>query len=73
MMQAPARNKYCVHCPGWILPLYTRVGPYEGYDLDGLDDPTCTEHICDDLETARAVRDELLKIRPKECIVCNFE
>lgn len=70
---AGACPKYCMHCPGWVHPLYTRVGLYDVYDLKGLDEPACTECICDDLEVARARRDELLRSRPKEQIVCNFE
>ncbi|MCQ2397624.1 MAG: hypothetical protein MJ106_08010 [Lentisphaeria bacterium] len=70
---AGACPKYCMHCPGWCLPLYTRVGLYDVYDLKGLDEPACEEFISDDIEIARARRDELLKSRPKECVVCNFE
>ena len=31
--------KYCLHCPGWTMPLYRKAGLYPVYDLMGLDNP----------------------------------
>ena len=65
--------KYCLHCPGWSLPLYRRAGFYSCYDLKGLQTPACTEYVSDDLDTARARREELLRRCPPENLRWNFD
>ena len=37
--------KYCLHCPGWTIPLYQKAGLTEEYNLVALDDPRCVETI----------------------------
>lgn len=70
---AGACPKYCLHCPGWVLGVYTRAGLYDVYNLEGLDKPKCTEYIYADIEKARAKYRELQKTTPPECLVTNFE
>ena len=70
---AGASPKYCLHCPGWTAPLYRKAGLYQVYDLMGLDNPQCCEWIYDDIELARKKQTELLKTRPKDQILVNFE
>ena len=65
--------KYCLHCPGWSLPLYRRAGFYACNDLKGLQTPACTEYVSDDLATARARRAELLRRCPAGNIRWNFD
>lgn len=36
-------EKYCLHCPGWEIPLLTRCGIYIVYDLDSLHSGNCRE------------------------------
>ena len=70
---AGACKKYCLHCPGWTKPLYTKAGLYQIYDLMGLDNPACVEWISDDLPTIQAKFRELLQTRPREDFIINFE
>ena len=43
--------EYCNHCPGWILPLMTKVGYYAVYNLIGRDVPRCEMYVYRDRET----------------------
>ncbi|MBQ7650339.1 MAG: hypothetical protein IJS15_05225 [Victivallales bacterium] len=70
---AGACPKYCMHCPGWTQPLYTKAGLFQIYDLMGLDNPQCCEWIFDDLEAARAKYRKLLEDHKKEDLIINFE
>jgi len=47
-------EKYCLHCPGWELPLLTRCGLYCVYDMMGLHNPQCQEFVCERREDAEA-------------------
>lgn len=51
-------REYCYHCPGWVLPLMSKVGYYYIDDLIALDMPRCQSTICEHIEDAR----EQLKI-----------
>ena len=37
--------KYCLHCPGWVIPLIEKVGFTCEYNLVALDDPRCVATI----------------------------
>lgn len=52
---------YCYHCPGWVLPLMSKVGYYYVYDLISLDMPRCQTTICEHIEDARAQLKLVLK------------
>ncbi|MDD5729497.1 MAG: hypothetical protein PHV59_13135 [Victivallales bacterium] len=34
-------RKYCLHCPGWVLPLLGKCGYYAVYNVIALDKPQC--------------------------------
>lgn len=70
---AGASPKYCLHCPGWTMPLYRKAGLYQVYDLNEPDVPQCTEWIYDDRAEAERKLRELRAVYPKERILCNFE
>lgn len=36
----PCRS-YCEHCPGWVMPLFTKSGFYAVYDINGRTEPNC--------------------------------
>lgn len=40
-------EKYCLHCPGWEIPLLTRCGIYVVYDLNSLHSDKCREFKCE--------------------------
>jgi len=65
-------QKYCLHCPGWTIPLYTKAGLYQVYDIMGLDNPQCCEWLYDEIEPARAKYCELLKTRSVDQLQTNF-
>lgn len=64
--------EYCLHCPGWTIPLYKKAGLYQIYDLIGLDAPRCIEFIYDSLPRAQKKFEELSKTRPKSLLKKNF-
>ena len=66
-------RKYCLHCPGWTIPIYTQAGLYQVYDTMGLEKAQCQEWIYDVKELAVAKYKELLKTCPKENIVISFD
>lgn len=70
---AGACPKYCLHCPGWTLPLYRQAGLFQIYDLMGLENPQCCEYIFDDLSTAEHRYRELAKTRNLQNLRINFE
>ena len=65
---------YCRHCPGWVLPLFTRCGYYCVYDLVGLDIPRCQQSVFRNQADAAAYRDKVLKRHPghPELVESNF-
>ena len=65
--------KYCLHCSGWTIPLYTKAGLYVVSDTMGLLTPKCREWIYEDKALAAAKYKELLKTCPKEQLSINFE
>ena len=69
---AGACPKYCLHCPGWTMPLYTKAGLFQIFDLMGLDNPQCVEYIYDDKELALAKYNELIATRELGMILKNF-
>lgn len=52
---------YCLHCPGWCLPLMTKCGFYEVYDIIGFNDPRCRSIHTEDREKAEAIRRKWLE------------
>ena len=38
-------EKYCMHCPGWVIPIFTKTGFYCVYDLMGLRKPSCSMNV----------------------------
>ncbi|MBQ9503002.1 MAG: hypothetical protein IJU70_12670 [Lentisphaeria bacterium] len=69
---AGACEKYCLHCPGWTLPLYSKAGLFQVYDLVSLNEPRCCEWIYERKEKAEMKYGELLKIRPESMLRKNF-
>ncbi len=53
-------EKYCLHCPGWEIPLLTRCGLYVVYDLMGLRNPECREFKTESREAAEEFRQKIL-------------
>ena len=69
---AGACAKYCLHCPGWTMPLYQKAGLYQVYDLMGLDNPQCCEWIYDDKKLALTKYFELKEKTPEDQLFINF-
>ena len=53
-------GKYCLHCPGWVLPLMTKCGFYSVASIIGLDAPRCRFFETESLEKAQAIIAELI-------------
>ncbi|MCI5779578.1 MAG: hypothetical protein MR051_07190 [Lentisphaeria bacterium] len=66
-------RKYCLHCPGWVQPVYARAGLFEIYDVGDLEQPRCTEWIYDDREAAREKYRALAKTISPERLFISFE
>ncbi|MFA6815017.1 MAG: hypothetical protein WCS73_01825 [Lentisphaeria bacterium] len=69
---AGASPLYCNHCPGWVLPLYTKAGLYNVYDKMGQTNPQCCEYVYDDLKLAKEKYDQLSKTKPSDEILKNW-
>ena len=67
-------RKYCRHCPGWGMPLYTKAGYYYVYNLVDEMVPECYEYATEDKETAEALHRKLLAdgVSP-DLIVTNLD
>ncbi len=69
---ASASPRYCLHCPGWTLPVYTAAGLYMVYDLMEPDQPHCESWLYDDPQRALAKYRELCKKIPAQRIKTNL-
>ena len=47
--------KYCLHCPGWVLPVMTRCGFYCVFDVIGVDVPECGSFQTESREKAENI------------------
>ena len=66
-------EKYCQHCPGWVLPLFTASGFYCVYNVIGLLTPRCEIKVFTDREKAEECKADLLASNvPAECIFDNL-
>ena len=70
---AGACSKYCLHCPGWLLPLAKKAGIKMIYDMMEPDQPHCRSWAFDDPDKAREKYEELIKSIPAEQLRKNFE
>ena len=53
-------RKYCLHCPGWVIPLMTKCGFYYIDNVIGLDVPECRSYQTESREKAEAIVRELI-------------
>ncbi len=67
-------EKYCDHCPGWVLPLIAKTGHWCICDLIDRKIPACEKWIFRNLEDARRHWDALLAAgQPPEMLSNNFD
>ena len=52
-------EKYCLHCPGWVMPLATKCGFYFIKYLRGLDTAECYSAFSEDREKIEALKAEV--------------
>ena len=69
---ASASPHYCLHCPGWSLPVNTAAGLYEVYDLMEPDVPHCESWLYDDPKRALAKYRKLLETVPASRLRTNL-
>ena len=66
-------EKYCDHCSGWSIPLYTKCGIYYVQNMMGRTIPSCTSVRTCSKEIAEKTRTEFLKSGvPEELINSNL-
>ena len=53
-------EKYCLHCPGWVIPIFTKTGFYCVYDLVDLRKPTCSMNVFAIREEAEDFKRQLI-------------
>ena len=69
----PCRH-YCDHCPGWVLPLFTKCGFYCVYDIMDYAKPCCDSCITESREKAEEwLKNQLAKGADPECIKHNLD
>ncbi len=66
-------EKYCDHCPGWVLPLMTRAGFYAVYNLIDRKEPRCEMFVYTDRTRAEAKAAELRAQYSSDLILTNFD
>lgn len=64
--------RYCEHCPGWVLPVYSKAGLFIIYDVMEHDQPHCHAWILDQLGCAQAKLKEVHQARPDAKLLTNF-
>ena len=65
-------RKYCLHCPGWTMPLYRKAGLFQIFAVMGLEDPRCCEWIFEEKSRAEEKYQELLSSFPEDQLLKNF-
>ena len=66
--------KYCDHCAGWSIPLYTKCGIYYVQNMVGRDIPSCVSVRTPDREIALKAKEEFLAAGvPAELINTNLD
>jgi len=65
-------KKYCLHCPGWTLPLYTKAGIFKVSCLYGLEIPKCTTWLFVEKELAEKKYRQIIAENDPEMVVKNF-
>ena len=58
---AGACEKYCLHCPGWVLPLMTKCGFYAIKYQRALDVPECFTACSEHREKIEKIRNEVVQ------------
>ena len=67
-------RKYCLHCPGWVLPLMTKCGFYYIASVIALDQPKCHYFQTESREKAQKIVDDLIaEGHAPELIFSNLE
>ena len=64
--------EYCNHCPGWILPIMTKVGAYAVYNIIDRKKPCCEMFVYFDRAKAAVKADELAARFGMDVVVTNF-
>jgi hypothetical protein len=67
-------KKYCLHCQGWVLPLFTRTGFYCVYNAMSPDIPECGKYVVEDKAKAEAILQKLKDEGvPQDMLFTNLE
>lgn len=69
---AGACRSYCLHCPGWTMPVYQKAGLFQIFDIGELDEPRCCEWIFDDRTAAEEKYRELARTLPPQRLLKSF-
>ena len=64
--------KYCAHCPGWTMPVYTKAGLFQVFHVMPPDVPQCIEWIYDDKALAEEKYNSLAKTVPASELLRNW-
>lgn len=66
-------SEYCNHCPGWILPIMSKVGAYAVYNIIDRRKPCCEMFVYFDKSRAMNKAEELIGRVGKDVVVANFD
>ena len=64
--------KYCLHCPGWTMPLYRKAGLFQIFAVMGQENPQCCEWIFEEKSHAEEKYQDLLSSFPEDQLLKNF-
>jgi len=65
-------ERYCDHCPGWVMPLLTKSGLYGVFDTMDYDKPECRSVITTSLAKAREIYRKWRAESPNAHLSKNF-
>ncbi len=63
---------YCDHCPGWVLPIFTKTGYYCVYDMIGRTVPSCYDVITRNRYLAEEKLSERLSMSGSDLVRTNL-
>ena len=66
-------QEYCNHCPGWILPIMTKVGAFAVYNIIDRRKPRCEMFVYMDRGRALAKERELVGCFGRDVVLSNLK
>ena len=67
-----ACRSYCEHCPGWVMPIFTKSGFFAVYDINGRTEPNCYNVISKSRELIEDRYNKRLALHGTDLVTTNM-